>query len=559
MEIVGQSESSSEPEIRDGAVRLRRGGRSHKKQGGLCIFFILASTSGYWHRQVAGAELGAFQADLPLSPALLEGGAFLVGAVVGRWILRHYEDHSTNESDDNDWVSAQARALTGHVDSFGLVAYQAYLAVALERYLPVDPSSLPAQILELSLAERVTSGGSLGQWCGKAAHGGMSLIVLSPMVALAVVLGHLRCFHAVSITRRTHHRRLPAEAPTSKIIHHFVKHLAPVRPRLGRALQPRAPRWHEQVPAQRVIKWLRAVRFLKSEKENPEATKAFAHVLCASDDQANALLANHEGICIEVLRKARVRLDCVAMMCWRRLFSTMDLSSTWFQLWIDGSPQWRGREMLAMSFEVVVPGEYYQRKLFPVVALRSSQLDACSKAMCLLWAIFLLVGPSAAAVRQFLSRVRCIVSDCGVERKIAELPDIVDDFFWFIGARATLPPIGNPGPLFPAAVRSPGWRHQWDGLIKRGLSLIDWFPSWLALLKHVVSWFRDENMRADTMEMFRALNLTGLCQIVQGMHLPNFAAWRWNTLELCCRGLERGLVSIRAHFDPGHFAKKETK
>jgi hypothetical protein len=50
--------------------------------------------------------------------------------------------------------------------------------------------------------------------------------------------------------------------------------------------------------------------------------------------------------------------------------------------------------------------------------------------------------------------------------------------------------------------------------------------------------------------------LFALVDLVSNMKLPNFAKWRWGTLDGVCRHLEKGgLESLRLSFDPAPFRK----
>lgn len=77
----------------------------------------------------------------------------------------------------------------------------------------------------------------------------------------------------------------------------------------------------------------------------------------------------------EVLRRSRVRLDCVAMLLFRRfwatLMDTVEEHQVNLYLFADASPQWRGLEMYASSFDLV-DGDNIVHKLFPFVALDKS-------------------------------------------------------------------------------------------------------------------------------------------------------------------------------------------
>ena len=181
---------------------------------------------------------------------------------------------------------------------------------------------------------------------------------------------------------------------------------------------------------------MKAAKFLKCEKKTPECAEAFADIFTDDCDQQVMMLKKSESINLELVRKARTRLDAVAMLTRRAMFAELDLSRVWFHLWVDGSSQFRGREMFAMTVDIVIPGEMYERRLLPCVSLRNSQMDALSKTVTLLWAIFLMFAPTDISLRAFCSRVRSICSDQGAERKIAQQMDIVDDFFGLSEGRA---------------------------------------------------------------------------------------------------------------------------
>ena len=215
--------------------------------------------------------------------------------------------------------------------------------------------------------------------------------------------------------------------PSSKVFRRFANSGAPgrVAPSYCSA-GVHESRWAQQVPAHLVLQWLKAAKFLKFEKKTPECAEAFEDIFTGDCDQQVMVLKKSESINLELVRKARTRLDAVAMLTWRAIFAELDLSRVWFHLWVDGSPQFRGREMFAMTVDIVIPGEMYVRRLLPCVSLRSSQMDALSKTVTLLWAIFLMFAPTDISLRAFCSRVRSMCSDQGAERKIAQQMDIVE-------------------------------------------------------------------------------------------------------------------------------------
>ncbi len=55
-------------------------------------------------------------------------------------------------------------------------------------------------------------------------------------------------------------------------------------------------------------------------------------------------------VLLKLKRKARVRLDVVAMLIYRLAYASLVAPS--FYLWTDSSPQWEGLDFRASSFDV---------------------------------------------------------------------------------------------------------------------------------------------------------------------------------------------------------------
>ena len=96
----------------------------------------------------------------------------------------------------------------------------------------------------------------------------------------------------------------------------------------------------------------------------------------------------------------------------------------------------------------------------PVLSLERHMLDAHGKTLALLFQILLLVGPSAEEMIRFLSRVRCILTDMGTERLMANMVDCLIKLFQLMGAPAQGLPRRTH--TFDLCLQSPGWMHQWD-------------------------------------------------------------------------------------------------
>ena len=88
--------------------------------------------------------------------------------------------------------------------------------------------------------------------------------------------------------------------------------------------------------------------------------------------------------------------------------------------------------------------------------------------------IWLLVGRSAEEMLRFILRVRCILTDMGTERLMANMADCFPKLFQLMGAPAQGLPRRTR--TFDLCLHSPGWMHQWDVIHKRGVQLIAVVP-----------------------------------------------------------------------------------
>ena len=129
----------------------------------------------------------------------------------------------------------------------------------------------------------------------------------------------------------------------------------------------------------------------------------------------------------KILRQARVRLDAVAMLLYQAFFasSRADLEEMDVFLFVDGSPQWRGRELYASTMDLLADG-FYKRVLLPLLFLGQGSLDTIAKTVGLLWQVMLLTG--ANHLQALLGRVRAVLTDGGTERKIVTAQLTLDDF-----------------------------------------------------------------------------------------------------------------------------------
>ena len=129
------------------------------------------------------------------------------------------------------------------------------------------------------------------------------------------------------------------------------------------------------------------------------------------------------------LRRARIRCDIVAMLLFQRLWLQLPVDIVIF-MYVDSSPQVRGEELCAASFEHY---DYYgrvklQRRLMPMIGLPRDMTGQIGKSLALIWIIWLLVGQDPIQVTRFCNAVRAIDTNMGVERKLANMCDMLPEF-----------------------------------------------------------------------------------------------------------------------------------
>jgi len=439
MEVAGDSDEDhslgfdvvgDDPDALAPDAQPRGGGRRVLPQvGPLCLCLVIASTNGFWASPRHDIGEGR-PAQSPEAAALAEG-SHLVGAVVCNWEFMSASDSSAGLP-TLAWLKSQAcRTVTAEVEVFGYIAYKGLIAVALDEPVATEAHH-PNSILQMASDRRLREGGRLGDWVGQQGRLGIISVMIGPALALAVVSAARSYFHIVAITKKTQKKRLLRSKPSRRQMGRFLSS-APAPPGLAittkQVCEPRV----FGMEAKKITECVCASMHLKDVKNISAATKAFSRALSGSREEAVRLVAKSKPLCRESLRAARVRVDVLAMLLFRKLWQDIDHNTVWIHIWVDGSPQWRGTEMYAASFDLYVHGTFIKRRLLPCVSLRSGQLDAVSKTAGLMWSIWLLVGPSASSLRAFCSRVVSICSDDGVERQLVEMGDFIDSFIAYIG------------------------------------------------------------------------------------------------------------------------------
>jgi hypothetical protein len=315
-------------------------------------------------------------------------------------------------------------------------------------------------------------------------------IFLDPGMAERIVNGHSAILHIVAITHKLNRQRVLCDAPGKKMLRSFLRsHAPPAAPRLARRRLPlalqRIVSGYKAHPVEDIMDWVRATQDIKRLRRSEPSAKNWARLFRRGGlETTGQMLQRLSKVNAEQIRLARVRLDVVAALLNRRFFEALigEGEVPAINLWADSSPQWRGRELFAASFEIASP-RHWSRRVFPFV---SPQLGctAFGKVVTLLWQIFLVVGPSITLMRQFTNNVIAITTDMGTESKLADFPDILHDFYWFIsGSDALAATVPRQAYLFPVALVAAGWRHIFDTVLKRTLNSLPFMARWMELFK----------------------------------------------------------------------------
>ena len=222
-------------------------------------------------------------------------------------------------------------------------------------------------------------------------------LMLCPSRACAIMMGRWRCLHVALASRRWRQVSLVLHEPSRRQMmafrkastHRIVEDNEPADGRSRRGRKIRRRFWQGQLEDSLMIAWLDASSFLKDVRLAGRDAASFSRVFTHSGAISRRLMMQEiRLVCPELLRKGRVRLDCVAMLLFRRVFqSLLDLhgaDNKHIFVHSDSSPQWRGVELFASSFDIVA-GNQYLRRAFPMISLERSRMDAPGKTLIFLW------------------------------------------------------------------------------------------------------------------------------------------------------------------------------
>ena len=157
------------------------------------------------------------------------------------------------------------------------------------------------------------------------------------------------------------------------------------------------------------------------------------------------------------LERARAALDAVSMAMDRRELRSWQVADCLLGicLFSDASPV-IGRELQGMVAEFLFKDGSMRRRTLPGLIMSHGHCDWVSKAMALVWAVFLIAGPTLDSMYFFFDNVRSVTTDYGVELSIVTICDVLPAFLKWRGG-ATLdfvgPFVSHAHRLMPRALR----------------------------------------------------------------------------------------------------------
>ena len=404
------------------------------------------------------------------------GTDMLVAVVIGRWHLLSEPPRPGSDASVIWKGLSLASGLLSHVMHDHGEAL----------WLPPDPIGISSRniwdILPLLANVVGTSGGQPSRfpdWQVRMSHalgnnGQLDpiLVRVCPALAVAVAMNLWKILHVVPFAPGSvPWRRLLQHGPAPPHLREFAKELTPrLAAQSEHPAQGSRRQLESEMPVRVILEWLDASRDLKAIRDSNKAVDKFAKIIGRHLNlNPTSLVGELKRAPYNMLRKARIKVDCVAMLLWRLFWSRVRLTSLCLYLWIDASPQRRGLEFLATSWDVFTVGAFRFRRKLPAIRLQRALFSASGRTTAMLWQIFLLVGPCARTFRIILASIRSITTDMGVESKIYEAADTSIMFLRYLGV--AIPRDVQPIQfLLPNCLQIPGWKHKADLWIKRGLS-----------------------------------------------------------------------------------------
>ena len=203
------------------------------------------------------------------------------------------------------------------------------------------------------------------------------------------------------------------------------------------AAEARSTRHTLRRPAKDPIRVIKALKFgnhLKSALHMEDALDDGVAYAFPSDEEtgqrAVEVPKEQTQVHYNTLYRGRLRLDATACLLERREIAEMmkspnELAS--IHLFSDASAV-TGTEVQGMVLQFVYACGAVAESVLPAVSLAHGFYRFVDKVMAFVWALWLVAGPAAAAMRFILGKVRSITTDNGNELRLLDAPDLASVF-----------------------------------------------------------------------------------------------------------------------------------
>ena len=231
------------------------------------------------------------------------------------------------------------------------------------------------------------------------------------------------------------------------------------------------------------------------------------------------------------LQRAIARADVVSCSLTRRQFRAWrkdDMIKS-IHIYSDASPV-VGFELQGMVLDVVLRDGSMTRFILPGSTLAYGHQDTFAKGVALVWAMWLIAGPTEADLEYVCSKVRSLTTDFGVEVHLLEMPDITRALIAWIGGKSlhqVAPMVQHESRMFSRALRMAGWSHTLGNIMKAVALGFDQWPVYQNHLRALVHFFHVPTYRQHIAR--RLSHIVGMVALMKSF-TATFAKWRYETV-----------------------------
>jgi len=235
--------------------------------------------------------------------------------------------------------------------------------------------------------------------------------------------------------------------------------------------------------------------------------------------------------------RARHRCDVVDMLLERREFDvwyTEDLVES-INVLTDASPV-VGMELQGQVIDIILrTGDIHTRTL-PGSALAYGLCGATAKAVSLMWAFVLVMGPEQEKVLYACSKVKSFTTDNGTEVNIVRTPDLCKAFYLWMAGTPLMDlkdQVLQSSRMWSNAIRIIGFGHTFGGIMYAVCNQAVAWPDRLSKLRALVHFYRNESYRLHLIRV-----LASQCDVRPLKSFDaSFVKWRYETLAAVVRTL----------------------